>query len=141
MVSGLWTSTFALGAFIGPFISGLLYDYVGFRKGVIFIIVTQLLVGFITALFLCYGKQYKPTPKLYKELDAQEPLLASHNNKHNHFDSYGGTDSINNNGLNGVGAGVVAAMAPLSISPQIKDRACYFSEPHHQTNTAILSIA
>lgn len=145
LVSGLWTSTFALGAFIGPFISGLLYDYVGFRKGVIFIIVTQLLVGFITAMFLCYGKKTKSQPKLYKELEAQEPLIPNH--KH-HFDSYG-TDSINGNlnggGVEGVVGGTLVPVvgSPMAMSPQqqIKDRTCFFHESPHQTNPAILSIA
>lgn len=155
LVSGLWTSTFALGAFIGPFISGLLYDYVGFRKGVIFIIVTQLLVGMITALFLIYYKKRAKThAKLYKELDAQEPLIANH--KHN-CDSYGSTDGAvtgNGNGVtplagrgngrvegsNGTGNGMSSAL--VSKSPQIKDRKCYFNDPaHHQTTPPILSIA
>lgn len=38
LISGLWTSTFALGAFIGPTISGYLYDAIGFRAATIFII-------------------------------------------------------------------------------------------------------
>lgn len=38
LISGLWTSTFALGAFIGPSASGALYDSIGFRKSTIFII-------------------------------------------------------------------------------------------------------
>lgn len=38
LISGLWTSTFALGAFIGPSVSGALYDSIGFRTSTIFII-------------------------------------------------------------------------------------------------------
>lgn len=129
LVSGLWTSTFALGAFIGPFISGLLYDYVGFRKGVIFIIATQLIVGGITVCFLCHDyKRVKRTPKLYKEMDPQEPLITNH--KHS-FDSYGGTDSINQ----------TIVPEPIMIQPKIMDRKYYFNDSPHQTNTPILSIA
>lgn len=149
LVSGLWTSTFALGAFIGPFISGILYDYVGFRKGVIFIIATQLLVGCITALFLGYHKKKaKVNAKLYKELDAQEPLIANH--KHN-FDSYGGTtDSVingsvaNGGGVDGGaykvnGNGHSNSNSPVSIAAgQLKDRKCYFNDSSHQTKAAIL---
>ena len=33
LVSGVWTSAFALGNFVGPTIAGVLYDQVGFRWG------------------------------------------------------------------------------------------------------------
>jgi MFS family permease len=33
IVSGVWASAFALGAFIGPSMGGVLLDYVGFRWG------------------------------------------------------------------------------------------------------------
>jgi MFS family permease len=36
MVSGLWTSFFSLGAFVGPTVGGVLYDTVGFRNGTLF---------------------------------------------------------------------------------------------------------
>lgn len=74
LVSGLWASTFALGAFFGPSISGMLYDSVGFRKAVIFVIVLHLIVGSIVLITLILEK--KPQP--YKELDASEPLLRDH---------------------------------------------------------------
>ena len=140
LVSGLWTSTFALGAGIGPFISGLLYDYVGFRKAVIFIIVTQLLVGLITSLFLIYSsKRARSRAKLYKELDPHEPLISS---KHP-FDSYGGTDSQPINGVKGRmdnGHNNGNGCTITSTQP-IKDRKCYFDDsPHLQTNP-ILSLA
>ena len=38
LISGLWTSTFALGAFIGPSVSGALYDSIGFRRATFFIV-------------------------------------------------------------------------------------------------------
>lgn len=74
LVSGLWTSTFALGAFFGPSISGMLYDKVGFRKAVLFIIVLHLLVA--TIVLITFILEKKPQP--YKELDASEPLLRNH---------------------------------------------------------------
>lgn len=71
LVSGLWTSTFALGAFFGPTISGILFDSIGFRKAVIFIIVLHLIVaGIVSCSILC-----QRTPHPYKELDASQPLL------------------------------------------------------------------
>ncbi|XP_071449260.1 MFS-type transporter SLC18B1-like [Hetaerina americana] len=33
LISGLWASSFALGAFAGPSIGGILFDSIGFRKG------------------------------------------------------------------------------------------------------------
>lgn len=44
LVSGLWTSTFALGAFIGPSVAGILLDNIGFRNGSMFIILLHMLV-------------------------------------------------------------------------------------------------
>lgn len=44
VVSGLWASSFALGAFVGPSVAGVLFDTVGFRKGTYFIIAVHLLV-------------------------------------------------------------------------------------------------
>ncbi|XP_019866996.1 MFS-type transporter SLC18B1 [Aethina tumida] len=64
LISGLWTSTFALGAFIGPSISGILYDNIGFRNASMFIVVTHLLVGFIISLFVICNKR----PPTYVEL-------------------------------------------------------------------------
>ncbi|XP_055696245.1 MFS-type transporter SLC18B1-like isoform X1 [Lutzomyia longipalpis] len=82
LISGLWTSTFALGAFIGPSVSGFLYDHVGFRNAVIFIIGVHSLVGLILLTFICS----KSSNNNYKELDATEPLLK---------DSNGGTNYTN----------------------------------------------
>jgi MFS family permease len=44
LISGLWTSTFALGAFVGPSIAGILYDSVGFRNGAMFIVLLNVVV-------------------------------------------------------------------------------------------------
>ncbi|KAF5270493.1 hypothetical protein FQA39_LY08371 [Lamprigera yunnana] len=56
LISGLWTSMFALGAFIGPSISGILYDTIGFRNATMFICVLHVLVGIIITLFLVFHK-------------------------------------------------------------------------------------
>lgn len=94
LISGLWTSTFALGAFIGPSVSGTLYDSIGFRESTIFIIgkfceqfITRLwrdnliflaglhaVVALITVIFLIMEK---PRANLYKELDSTTSLLKS----------------------------------------------------------------
>lgn len=63
LISGLWTSMFALGAFVGPSVSGFLYDNIGFRNATMFVTGIHVLVGFIITLFLVFSK-----PKQYKEL-------------------------------------------------------------------------
>ncbi|XP_396217.2 MFS-type transporter SLC18B1 [Apis mellifera] len=52
LISGLWTSTFALGAFIGPSVAGILLDNIGFRNATMFIVLLHMLVGAIAAVFL-----------------------------------------------------------------------------------------
>ncbi|XP_041763407.1 MFS-type transporter SLC18B1-like [Anopheles merus] len=71
MISGLWTSTFAFGAFVGPSVSGLLFDAIGFRASTVFIIGLQLVVGIITILFLCFER----SPAPYKEISSVESLI------------------------------------------------------------------
>uniref|UniRef100_T1ICS9 MFS domain-containing protein n=1 Tax=Rhodnius prolixus TaxID=13249 RepID=T1ICS9_RHOPR len=44
VISGLWSSSFALGAFVGPSVSGYLFDVVGFQYGTFFVISTHLLL-------------------------------------------------------------------------------------------------
>lgn len=64
MISGLWTSSFALGAFIGPSISGILYDSIGFRHSSVFVCAVHMLVGIAVTMFIVLSK--KPLP--YVEL-------------------------------------------------------------------------
>lgn len=71
-IAGLWTSIFAFGAFIGPSTSGALYDAIGFRKSVYFIIVWHVIVAIVFILFLCCSSK---KPKLYKELAPNENLV------------------------------------------------------------------
>lgn len=72
LVSGLWTSIFAFGAFVGPSMSGLLYDAIGFRSSVYFIIVWHAIVAAIFILFLCCSSK---RPNLYKELASNENIV------------------------------------------------------------------
>ena len=44
LVSGLWTSVFALGAFVGPTLAGILFDAVGFPWAAMLVIGNQILV-------------------------------------------------------------------------------------------------
>ncbi|XP_035430660.1 MFS-type transporter SLC18B1-like isoform X2 [Spodoptera frugiperda] len=51
LVSGMWTSTFALGAFIGPTVSGLLFDSIGFRSSTLFVFILHLVVMVMMLMF------------------------------------------------------------------------------------------
>ncbi|XP_059049147.1 MFS-type transporter SLC18B1-like [Achroia grisella] len=52
LVSAMWTSTFALGAFIGPTVSGVLFDSIGFPNSTVFIFLLHLLVMLMVLIFL-----------------------------------------------------------------------------------------
>lgn len=74
LISGLWTSTFALGAFVGPSVSGALFDSIGFRKATIFVIACHSIVACILIIILALER--KPQP--YKELASTESLIKNH---------------------------------------------------------------
>ncbi|XP_063708219.1 MFS-type transporter SLC18B1-like isoform X2 [Culicoides brevitarsis] len=74
LISGLWTSTFAFGAFVGPSVSGFLFDSVGFRASTLFIIGLHLIVAVITFLFVTCCNQ---APGKYKEISSTDPLLTN----------------------------------------------------------------
>ena len=64
MVSGLWTSTFALGAFIGPTIAGSLMDAIGFAWGTMFVVALHVICAVVVSGYLCrhrrrYGGIYE----------------------------------------------------------------------------------
>lgn len=56
LISGLWTSTFAFGAFLGPSVSGVLYDTIGFRNSTLFVVFISALLGTIVLVFMCFTK-------------------------------------------------------------------------------------
>lgn len=64
LISGLWTSTFALGAFIGPSVAGVLYDTLDFPRATIFIVALSAIVGTIVLIFICCTKPQA----MYKEI-------------------------------------------------------------------------
>ncbi|XP_049949400.1 MFS-type transporter SLC18B1-like [Schistocerca serialis cubense] len=70
LISGLWTSTFALGAFIGPSAAGILYDRVGFKNATMFIVGLNLLVGIVVLNFICFTRRRSP----YKEITQTDDL-------------------------------------------------------------------
>jgi len=44
LISGLWASSFSLGAFVGPSVAGILFDEVGFENATYFVLATQLII-------------------------------------------------------------------------------------------------
>jgi len=56
LVSGLWASSFALGAFIGPSIAGVLFDTVGFGWGTSLVALLHAIVALVTLFCCCCGK-------------------------------------------------------------------------------------
>ncbi|KAE8739867.1 hypothetical protein FOCC_FOCC014624 [Frankliniella occidentalis] len=70
LISGLWTSTFALGAFIGPTVGGILLDWVGFRKGSMFVVGLNAVVCVMVFIFLCLSRRRAQ----YKEVVNEEDL-------------------------------------------------------------------
>lgn len=72
LISGIWTSVFAFGAFVGPSVSGVLYDAIGFRKSVLFIIVWHTVTAIIFIMFTFNTSKRK---KAYKEIPASEDLM------------------------------------------------------------------
>ncbi|CAG7725949.1 unnamed protein product [Allacma fusca] len=52
LTSGFWTSSFALGSFIGPTVGGILLDNWGFRRGSLYVLCTQGVVACLVFMFL-----------------------------------------------------------------------------------------
>lgn len=63
LVSGLWTSTFALGAFIGPSVAGLLVDHFSFAIASLFVVALQSSVFAITLAFYCRHRRQQSKKK------------------------------------------------------------------------------
>ncbi|KAG7163415.1 MFS-type transporter SLC18B1-like [Homarus americanus] len=53
LVSGIWTSTFALGCFIGPSVGGVLLDYFGFKWASVFVAALHVLVVLSLGVYIC----------------------------------------------------------------------------------------
>ena len=58
LVSGLWTATFALGAFIGPSFGGVLMDVVGFGYATLFVFCSQVIVFVMTLGFIIHRSRH-----------------------------------------------------------------------------------
>ncbi|KAK8750477.1 hypothetical protein OTU49_014848 [Cherax quadricarinatus] len=80
LVSGLWTSTFALGAFIGPSAAGALFDWIGFSWATVFVVALHLIVALSFSLHMCFGKKKVSAglyTKIHQSLAHNDPEKAS----------------------------------------------------------------
>uniref|UniRef100_A0A0P4WD93 Major facilitator superfamily (MFS) profile domain-containing protein n=1 Tax=Scylla olivacea TaxID=85551 RepID=A0A0P4WD93_SCYOL len=80
LVSGIWTSTFALGCFIGPSAGGVLVDYIGFPWTTVIVMVLHILVALSTGLYHCCSSPpdtvYPPVhDSLARSKDERQSLL------------------------------------------------------------------
>jgi len=62
LVSGLWTSVFAFGAFVGPTFGGILYDAVTFNWALLFIVGMELIAAVLLIGFLIVTWKDHATP-------------------------------------------------------------------------------
>jgi len=71
LVSGLWTSTFALGAFIGPSAAGFLFDSIGFEWAAFMVVCMHIGVGISMVCYIMLDKrQQKAKGGLYTKLNS-----------------------------------------------------------------------
>ena len=68
LVSGMWTSTFALGAFIGPSAAGALFDLVGFAWATVFVTVLHVVVAVLFILNMCCTSRRRPSNGIYTKI-------------------------------------------------------------------------
>lgn len=105
MLSGLWSSSFALGAFVGPSVAGFLYDRVGFQYGSLFVIVCHLLL-FVVLMCFVYRK---PPRKFYVHLSEETQLLSQqrYTNDTLHKSANGGANgAANGKAIGGAANGI-----------------------------------
>ncbi|XP_066990122.1 MFS-type transporter SLC18B1-like [Macrobrachium rosenbergii] len=80
LVSGMWTSTFALGAFIGPSAAGALFDAVGFPWATQFVVALHALAAVLFAFFLCCTKKQEEPAGAYTKIN-QNLVRATENER------------------------------------------------------------
>jgi len=81
LISGLWTSAFAFGAFIGPTFAGVLVDKFSFKDASLLVIVAELSVLVMSAAFMAYRdlKDRRRKAKGYQEIGDSEASSESSN--------------------------------------------------------------
>jgi len=74
LVSGLWTSVFAFGAFVGPTFGGILYDAVTFRWAIFLIVIGELLSLLALVIFLIHELCIKDKPQYCRLESGQDDV-------------------------------------------------------------------
>jgi len=69
LVSGLWTSVFAFGAFVGPTFGGILYDALTFRWAIFLVVIGEWMALLLLIGYLCYELCGTPKP-VYERMDS-----------------------------------------------------------------------
>nr|CAD7442916.1 unnamed protein product [Timema bartmani] len=72
LVSGLWASFFALGAFVGPSMAGFLFDLVGFRQATLFVIVVHVIEVVAVTMFVCLERSSGPVVSPIRLTESEE---------------------------------------------------------------------
>lgn len=80
LVSGIWTSTFALGCFIGPSAGGVLMDYIGFDWTTVLVAALHVMVALSTGIYHCCATPPQVTypaihDSLARDKDERQTLL------------------------------------------------------------------
>jgi len=72
LISGLWTSTFALGACVGPSVAGFLVDSSNFRSASLFVVIIHAALLLVAILFLFTELAVFSKRKNYHQIDDLE---------------------------------------------------------------------
>jgi len=72
IISGLWTSTFALGACVGPSVAGFLVDISNFRSASVFVVIIHTALLLVAILFLFSELVVFSKRKNYQQIDDLE---------------------------------------------------------------------
>ncbi|KAJ8684416.1 hypothetical protein QAD02_020208 [Eretmocerus hayati] len=91
MVSGLWASSFALGAFIGPIFGGISYDLVGFDKASIIVVALHFIMSVVLTTSICYWRHRSANLSQLNELYA--PMISSRGSANSKVNSHYGSIS------------------------------------------------
>ncbi|RXG59967.1 MFS-type transporter SLC18B1 [Armadillidium vulgare] len=100
LISGIWTSTFALGAFIGPTLAGYLLDTIGFRNATMVVVALHVFVFLFLMFYECCETKSQKYYDILHEENETKKLFA------NQTLSYGSNDdSCYNSGFESSGSG------------------------------------
>lgn len=69
LVSGIWTSTFALGCFIGPSAGGVLMDAIGFRWATVFVAALHVIVALSSGFYHCWQSHHHPSDAIFANIN------------------------------------------------------------------------